>query len=845
MIGSPVKHRRVTRVTRRRLILGGISLAGALVLLWVVTQLYDAYLSHRAAQRHAAHVAIANQVAKQIGTMLDAPRAALRTLAEDPALLAALRSRDAEALTAIAERGQATIAGALRLRALPRGAATIDNASKPPLTYASLDMIGQAEHSAAAVGAELHLYGSADAYIALAQRVPASDEEVAGVLLLNLDPKLLQQAVDAVAIEDGVFEVRQLVRGSSAVVLRRSAGEAVDEEAAVAGISNTRWVVAVRGAASGTLGLGSTAIIAVFLIAGLSATGRWLWRRRGTQPGAEPAAVSVEYQGAIKAILDGTLAGLAHLLPGSTEPIPALDAPPVGEPTVAFVAAEVAPTRVSPSSPPEDHLAGDAQEFIDLTLENDTMTTGSETPAPQENESAAPASIFRSYDIRGVVGKTLTEEGVLLIGRALATIAAERGETTVVVARDGRDSSPSLQTALITGLRAAGCNVIDIGMVPTPVLYFATHYLDARSGVMITGSHNPSEYNGLKIVLAGETLSGEAIQAIRKRIDRGEFASGQGTLANVEIIPDYIRRISEEIPVTLGRPLSVVVDCGNGVPGVVAPQILRAIGHDVIELFCDVDGRFPNHHPDPSQPENLEALIEAVRDEGADLGLAFDGDGDRLGVVDADGNIIWPDRQMVLFSRDVISRNPGATIIYDVKCSGRLTTAIREAGGTPLMWKTGHSLLKAKMKETGALLAGEMSGHIFFKERWYGFDDALYAAARLLEILVRDGRSPTEVFAEIPDGVTTPELRLDMPEERHRSFMQQVMAAADFANATVVDIDGLRVDFPDGWGLIRPSNTTPCLVLRFEGDDAAALNRIQDEFRKLLWNVDDALSLPF
>ena len=347
------------------------------------------------------------------------------------------------------------------------------------------------------------------------------------------------------------------------------------------------------------------------------------------------------------------------------------------------------------------------------------------------------------------------------------------------------------------------------------------------------------------MVLNGQTLSGDAIQALRRRIELQDFSSGEGSLEAIEIVPDYIRRITEEIPVSLGKALKVVVDCGNGVPGIVAPHILRAIGHDVIELYCEVDGDFPNHHPDPSQPENLADLITVVRHEDADLGLAFDGDGDRLGVVDRHGNILWPDRQMMLFARDVLSRNPGAKIIYDVKCSRRLTDVIRQAGGEPIMWKTGHSLIKSKMKETGALLAGEMSGHIFFQERWYGFDDALYSAARLLEILVNADEPPEAVFAALPDGVVTPELRLEMPEERHAEFMAKVRAAAAFPDGTVLDVDGLRVDFSDSWGLIRPSNTTPCLVLRFEGDDAPALERVKERFRQLLLRIDPALELPF
>ncbi|MBX9607090.1 MAG: phosphomannomutase/phosphoglucomutase [Gammaproteobacteria bacterium] len=461
-------------------------------------------------------------------------------------------------------------------------------------------------------------------------------------------------------------------------------------------------------------------------------------------------------------------------------------------------------------------------------------------------DGGVDGSIFRAYDIRGVVGAGLTEDSVYQIGRALGAEAEARGQRTVVVARDGRHSSEALMQALAKGLLESGRDVLDIGLAPTPVLYFATNYLDAHSGVMITGSHNPAEYNGLKIVLDGQTLSGDAIQAIRRRVDSQDFIEGTGSLQSTDIVAEYIRRISEEIPVSLGESLKIVVDCGNGVPGMVAPAILRAIGHDVTELYCEVDGNFPNHHPDPSQPENLTALIEAVQEEGADLGLAFDGDGDRLGVVDGEGNIIWPDRQMILFARDLLARNPGAKVIYDVKCCRALPLEITAAGGEPILSKTGHSIIKNLMQETGALLGGELAGHIFFKERWYGFDDALYAAARLCEILVSSGKPPAEVFAELPGGFATPELRLDMPESRHADFMERVTeAAAMFEYAELNTLDGVRVEFVDSWGLVRPSNTTPCLTLRFEGDDAEALADVQARFRKLLLGIDGSLHLPF
>lgn len=454
-----------------------------------------------------------------------------------------------------------------------------------------------------------------------------------------------------------------------------------------------------------------------------------------------------------------------------------------------------------------------------------------------------PQSIFRAYDIRGVVGQTLTEEIVYNIGRALGSEAFARGQQTVIIGRDGRLSGPGFSESLSNGLCAAGRDVIDIGQVPTPVLYFAAHHLNTGSGVMVTGSHNPADYNGLKMVLRGETLAEEDIQALRRRIEAEDFTVGSGSVSSRDVIADYIATIVGDV--RLARPLKVVIDCGNGVAGGLAPRLLRTLGCEVVELYCEVDGHFPNHHPDPSQLENLEDLIAAVKQNKADLGLAFDGDGDRLALVDGGGRVIWPDRQMMLYAEDVLARNPGAVILFDIKCSRHLADFITRYGGQPLMWKTGHSLIKRKMKETGALLAGEMSGHIFFKERWFGFDDALYTAARLLEILAAERESVAAVFQALPDAVSTPELRVDLPEGQQTVFMTRLLGLADLKGAVLTTIDGLRADFEDGWGLVRASNTTPSLIMRFEADSEAALKRIKEEFRTLMHEVDPKVALPF
>lgn len=452
-------------------------------------------------------------------------------------------------------------------------------------------------------------------------------------------------------------------------------------------------------------------------------------------------------------------------------------------------------------------------------------------------------SIFKAYDIRGVVDKTLTLDAVRQIGQAIATLARERGDRQAVVGRDGRLSGPGLLAALAQGLQAGGLDVIDLGEVATPMVYFAVHELQTGTGVMVTGSHNPPEYNGLKMVVGNEAIYGVTIQALRQRIESGALAQGTGSYRQENIAQRYLQRIVGDIQ--LARPMKLAIDCGNGVPGAYAPALFRALGCEVTELFCEVDGRFPNHHPDPAQLENLQDLMRCLRETDNELGFAFDGDGDRLGVVTKDGQVIFPDRQMMLFARDVLSRQPGAEIIYDVKCSRLLGDDIRRSGGRALMWKTGHSLVKAKLKETGAPLAGEMSGHIFFKERWYGFDDGLYAGARLLEIVSR-APDANAVLNALPNSAATPELHLHCAEGENHALIERLQREVVFPQAReVVTIDGVRAEYADGFGLARASNTTPVVVLRFEADHAQALARIQQEFKHALLRLKPDAALPF
>jgi len=451
--------------------------------------------------------------------------------------------------------------------------------------------------------------------------------------------------------------------------------------------------------------------------------------------------------------------------------------------------------------------------------------------------------IFKAYDIRGIVDQSLTADAVRTIGQAIGSEARERGLRTIAIGRDGRLSGPELAGALAEGINRAGVDVVDIGCVPTPVTYFAAFDLGTESCVSVTGSHNPPDYNGLKMVLGGQTLFGPLIQDLKQRIDEGRLVTGEGKLRHADVKEAYLKRIVGDV--RLARPMKIVVDCGNGVAGGFAPELFRRMGCEVIELFCEVDGSFPNHHPDPSKPENLKDVIRVLKETDAELGLAFDGDGDRLGVVTKDGEIIYPDRQLMLFAADVLTRNPGAQIIFDVKCSRWVAESVRFQGGKPLMWNTGHAFIKAKLKETGAPLAGEMSGHVFFKERWYGFDDGMYAGARLLEIISRwqDANWPLK---NLPNAISTPELNLKMKEGEPHALIAKLQKEGRFPGAReLITIDGVRAEYKDGFGLARASNTTPVVVLRFEADNQDALERIQAEFKATLETIWPGLHVTF
>lgn len=806
MIKPSVLSRRFGRWQIRAVISAGLAVALALVI-GAGGWLFLSRLSETAGKdAQIQRAASAQDIAGQVGERLAAYERSLAELAALPETRALFAGADPAALAAAGQRHVGRFAGALKLRYIPAGNYQLDSASLPPLSYASLDMLIQAETNVETL-TEVHLHGTPAAHVVILEPIRNGAPRPIGFLHLSLSTAILNDLLSDIGPDEGYIELTQPVSNRNIVLARAGAAAARQADPATADIPGTRLQIAYWPQKSLVLSViedgGRWLPYLPVLLILLGALGFLLRKRKNAEAEARARAESE----AAADTLSETLVSAA-----GEEPAPAPD--------------------------------------LDLHLNDPESITVIEIAPDKKTNVEIDPVIFRAYDIRGVVGKTMTEEAMHAIAGAIGARAEALGQQCLVVGRDGRNSSPGLAKILIEGLCASGRDVIDIGLVPTPLLYFATHHLDTGSGVMLTGSHNAPEYNGLKIMLAGHTLGGEDIREIQRLAGASELTEGKGKMRQVDIAADYLRRVADDIPVALGNTLKIVVDCGNGAAGVIAPKLLGMLGHDVIELFCDIDGGFPNHHPDPSQPENLRALIDRVKAEGADIGLAFDGDGDRLGVVDAGGRIIWPDRQLMLLARDVLGRNPGAPIIFDVKCSRHLQSVIEAEGGRALMWKTGHSLIKHKLQEVDAPLAGEMSGHIFFKERWYGFDDALYTAARLIEIFTGAHRKPAEMFGELPEDCATPELRLPLAEAEHADFMERLeeklmLRIALYHQAEVIRIDGLRIEYKDGWGLARPSNTSPCIILRFEGRNEAVLQRIQSEFAEAIRAAKPALELPF
>jgi len=742
----------------------------------------------------------ANTYAQSIAEKIKPITTYLTFLANQPGLAEKLEQSPSTLL----RQEDSNIPGLLALRLL-RVSATDTNDNEPPvLSYACFDMVYESSKTTqnkTGIPAEVHLFGSKTQHVDFVQAVKNDRGVVVGALLASLSVSVLQSYLTSLSVVDGDLE---LIQARQAMASTGEKGERAIKpyRAPVAG---TRWAISYWPATNKTqqiikyagqqfvLVIGFAGIILFTALILFFRT--WLHNRR------------------LEAEMDATMP----------------------QPTVMRQVEKAVTEEGS------DDLLFQSGEGLVV----EEVDVEEKQKVEQKTDLGAIASIFKAYDIRGIVNETLTEDIVFDIGRSLGSEALARQQQVMVVGRDGRNSGPALVEKLVAGLRASGIDVINVGLVPTPLLYFAAQTLGTGSGVMLTGSHNPPNYNGLKMVIAGTTLARDDIQTIRQRIENSDYLEGEGELSEKSVIKSYMSRVTSDV--MLLKRFKVVVDCGNGAAGVIAPDLLKALGCEVIELFCDVDGNFPNHHPDPSRPENLKDVIAAVKEHQADLGLAFDGDGDRLGVITSEGKIIWPDRVMMLYAMDILSRNPGGEIIFDVKCSTKLKQVIEQHGGKATMWNTGHSLIKAKMKETGALLAGEMSGHIFFKERWYGFDDGLYSAARLIELLapMTAEKSVAEVFNDLPDSVNTPELNVAMEDANHHEFVEKLLEKASFDDAEVTTLDGLRVDFTDGWGLVRASNTTPTLVLRFEADNDAALQRIIARFRELMLSIDPGLKLSF
>ncbi len=769
---------------------------------------------------------------------------ALESLSKTPSIAQILNSADTAAIAAKERSLQNQLPNAWHIRLFLTGQSEPDTKHEPQMSYASLDILRQAEKTGKTTKIEVHQYGSKNQHIALASPIfsPNNSNEVIGIIHAAFKLDAIHSTINAVSDYGGEVEIRQITQGNP-LTLAKSNGST--GSATVAGrtpITETIWE-AVYLKPSTTISQTTLMVFGGIPTAGLLIIGlvMLLQAKRLKQ------ALKSD-QGTIVKIAETAFRGGKIMSPGAKT----ADCESTIE-LIAQLGTQASRRHRSTAfsgvpSPQEEFTHPGHSSPDDVIVEcGDDLQDLNEEPTSIARSGTGvtlPDAIFLAYDIRGIVGDTLTRDMIYELGRAIGSEAYDQGQQTVIMARDGRLSSEGLSAALCQGLQESGRDVLDIGMVPVPILYFATHFLGSNSGVMLTASHNPADYNGLKIVINGEALSGSAIQQLRHRVETGDLLQGEGSKQEQNIIPDYIKRITDDVQPA--RPLKVVVDCGNGVPGVAAPQLLKALGCEVIELFCDVDGNFPNHHPDPGKPENLQDLIQEVKNQKADLGVAFDGDGDRLGVVDSNGNIIWPDRLLMLFATDVLSRQPGGDIIYDIKSSRSLAGHIISHGGRPLMWKTGHSLMKAKLKETGALLAGEMSGHIYFKERWYGFDDALYACARLLETLSLDPRTTAEVFAELPELPCTPELFMDVPEGNQHELVQKIISLASFEkSAKLITIDGLRAEFENGWGLIRPSNTIPAVTFRFEAVNEIGLKEIQEEFRQLLKKVDPNLKAPF
>ena len=799
----------------------------------------------------------ATQLKQQVVNFIDHYTQTAKQIATQKTVLAYYQAGKTSALDKLADIMDQNDPNILKIRFRQLNDTKPDKSAEPHLGYAGLEMLRMVAEKQPVV-AEIHSPNAKNEQLAIVQRIENQNKTV-GLLHMSIAVTALDNMMSDIGLENGLIRIQQVIDAQNIIDIASAGTVSLFKPIPDATLSikgSQLQVVYWIGSASSTL-FSSVILkywISILILIGVTGFIQTLMFRR-TENVLREEQVTIltlfndfihgEFSPPYHAKLADFRGTIAALEKGAREAKLVTQS----KQSRAAPLAQAEGLEVDESDVPMDEAAMRSadQELDDLLLnpfkDDDGLDIAEEAHAstPATNTKISD-DIFLAYDIRGVVGQTLNPDVAYMLGLGIGSEALDQGERTLIVGRDGRLTSPDLASALIKGIQACGCDVIDIGLVPTPILYFATHVLDTQSGVMVTGSHNPPDYNGFKITLQGEPLSGERIQALKDRIRKGDVQSGQGQRHEQALGPEYISQIMEDVH--LGRPMKVVLDCGHGAGAETAPMMLKTLGVDLIELNCEIDGRFPSHHPDPSQPENMVELQDKVKSEQADLGIALDGDADRIGVVDSQGNIIWPDRLMMLYAMDILTRQPGADVIYDVKCSRNLAKEIVKFGGRPIMWKTGHSMIKAKIKETSAALGGDFTGHIFINERWYGFDDGIYAACRLLEILSADFRSSEEIFSDFPDSLSTPELTIQTKPGENHKIMAQLGAQASFPGGKITDLDGLRVDFEDGWGLLRASNTMPCLVVRFEGNSEQSIEKMYTLFNQVLQSAAPHLNIP-
>ena len=808
------------------------------IALMVVVALFAQQAIQSGASRSARATAqsVSEAVAARLAGAVTARRDLLALVLSEGRAAAALSSGDPSAIKAEEAVIQQRVAGLLQVRLLPRDASQPDPAGAAPLGYAGLDLLRRTVDSGRPSAAEIHQIKSGAPYLAMALPVNVAGGN-AGVLFAAWDMRFLVGLLE----QSPAFQGRlQLVQGGDGgyVLAKGPGGQDGPLTEGAVEVPDSIWKVSY-GTDPDTGGMGGLLTMASVVAAGglallLSVFLQWRALARdlradmGTLVNLGEAILRRENGAARQAQVASTRDAIALLSQYARE----------SREMPATAAAPAVRRAVPMAGLPESRTQG--MEVEELDSDPAELLAARPRKAPKID---IPDTLFRAYDVRGVVGQALTGPFAELLGQAVATLVQEQGGHRVAVARDARPSSPQLAEALVRGLNAGGCDVLDIGQAPTPLLYFAMHTQPVQAGVVVTGSHNPADYNGFKIVIGDRVLDGDELLALRRRMLEGVFSQGNGSIERVDLVAEYVEAVVREVQ--LARPLKVVVDAGNGVAGDLAVATLEALGCEVVPLFCEPDGSFPNHHPDPSQPDNLASLMLEVQAQDADIGIALDGDGDRLGVIDNTGANVWPDSILMLLAADILGRHPGVDILYDVKSSRHLASFILGHGGRPIMWKSGHSRMRAKMLETGALLGGEFSGHLFIKERWFGFDDAVYAAVRVLELLALEPRGASELFAELPSSPSTPEYHLMLEEGQSRELMRALDAHKVFDDARLVELDGLRVEFGSGWGLIRPSNTTPSLTFRFEADDERSLEEIKSRFRDLLRRVAPDMQAPF